>query len=81
MDAGCGDASRVRLEWSLKALRKELNRVKDQVAPWWEVNSKEAYSAGIADLVSGLANWKASKAGLRKGARVGFPRFKSRRSD
>jgi putative transposase len=30
--------------WNLAALRKEWNRLKDQVAPWWAENSKEAYS-------------------------------------
>jgi len=32
------------------------NEVKDEAAPWWAENSKECYSAGIADLVQGLAN-------------------------
>ncbi|MDA8046763.1 MAG: IS607 family element RNA-guided endonuclease TnpB [Actinomycetota bacterium] len=69
------------VEWSLAALRKEWNRVKDDVAPWSADNSKEAYSSGIADLVDGLGNWKASRDGARKGRKVGFPRFKSRRRD
>jgi len=57
------------------------NEVKDEAAPWWAENSKECYSAGIADLVQGLANWKAYKAGKRKGRKVGFPKFKSRHRD
>jgi putative transposase len=36
---------------------------------------------GIADLVVGLRNWSDAKAGRRKGARVGFPRFKARHRD
>ena len=67
--------------WELGALRKEWNRAKDQVAPSWSENSKECYSTGIADAVTALNNWKSSKAGTRKGRRVGFPRFKSRRKD
>ncbi len=30
-------------------LRKVWNRAKDEVAPWWAANSKECYSAGLAD--------------------------------
>ena len=67
--------------WSLAELRKEWNRVKDQVAPWWGENSKEAYAAGIADLVAALDNWRASKNGQRKGRKAGFPKFRSRRTD
>src|SRR5260370_9933903 len=67
--------------WSLAELRKEWNRVKDEVAPWWGENSKEAYATGIADLVAALDNWRASKNGKRKGRKVGFPKFRSRRTD
>jgi len=35
------------LPWSLPALRREWNQAKDQVAPWWATNSKEAYNAGL----------------------------------
>lgn len=67
--------------WTLDALRKEWNRCKGEVAPWWAENSKECYSSGIADLVEGLSNWSKSKNGKRKGKRVGFPRFRSKRHD
>jgi putative transposase len=81
MDAKKLDPSHVSVGWDLYSLRKEWNRVKDQVAPWWARNSKECYSSGISDLCTALNNWKASKAGVRKGERVGFPRFKSKRKD
>jgi putative transposase len=47
----------------------------------WRCTSKEAYASGIADLETGLHNWSDAKAGRRKGARVGFPRFKARHRD
>ncbi len=81
MDARKIDPDHPSVAWELGALRKEWNRVKDQVAPWWAENSKECYSTGIADAVTALNNWKSSKAGTRKGRRVGFPRFKSIRND
>jgi putative transposase len=66
--------------WSLYSMRKEWNRVKDVVAPWWAGNSKEAYATGIDHLARALKNWSDSKAGKRKGPRMGFPRFKSKRT-
>jgi putative transposase len=67
--------------WDLASLRKAWNRAKDQVAPWWTDNSKEAYSSGLGDLARALGHWKASRDGTRAGRRVGFPRFKSARRD
>jgi len=69
----------VEVPWTLPALRREWNAAKDRVAPWWAQNSKESYSAGLADLARGLEAFWASKRGARKGVRVGFPRFKGRR--
>ena len=37
----------VQVPWTLPALRREWNRVKQQVAPWWQENSKEAYNSGL----------------------------------
>jgi putative transposase len=49
------------------------------LAPWWAHNSKEAYSAGLANLATALSNWSSSRSGRRAGRRVAFPRFKGRR--
>ena len=68
------------LNWSLAGLRKEWNARKDEVAPWWAENSKEAYNSGLEALARGLEAWSKSRTGERKGAPVGFPRFKSVRS-
>ncbi|WP_335986490.1 IS607 family element RNA-guided endonuclease TnpB [Glycomyces sp. MUSA5-2] len=68
------------LDWSAYRLRKAWNTRKEQVAPWWAANSKEAYASGCADLAAALENWRASKLGSRKGKPVGFPRPKLRRS-
>ncbi|RKS08761.1 putative transposase [Nocardiopsis sp. Huas11] len=67
------------LDWSAYSLRKAWNAAKEEVAPWWGECSKEAFATGCANLATALANWKASKSGVRKGPRVGFPRFKSKR--
>jgi len=81
MDARKTDSAHVAVPWNLNALRKRFNQVKDEVAPWWAENSKEAYATGINDLCQGLTNWSDSKTGKRKGRKVGFPRFKSKRKD
>jgi putative transposase len=66
----------VQVPWTLPALRREWNRAKYQVAPWWAENSKEAYSSGLDGLARALKNYSDSRAGRRKGRRVGFPRRK-----
>ena len=71
-------------EWSFYSLRKWWNANKDALAvgddgvPWWAENSKEAYSSGLEALAKGLSNWAKSRKGVRKGRRVGFPKFKSK---
>ncbi|HEX7165215.1 MAG TPA: IS607 family element RNA-guided endonuclease TnpB [Trebonia sp.] len=66
--------------WSLAGLRKEWNRRKDDAAPWWAENSKEAYSSGLDALARGLEAWSKSRKGERAGKAAGFPKFKSARS-
>jgi putative transposase len=73
---------------SLAALRKRWNQAKDAVCvdvdtgtPWWSQCSKEAYADGIAGAVDGFWNWQTSRAGKRKGLRMGFPRFKKKGRD
>ena len=67
------------LSWNLPALRRAWNAAKDQVAPWWAQNSKEAYNTGLDALARALKNWNDSRSGNHGGPRTGFPRFKSRR--
>ncbi len=81
LDAKAVDPAHESVGWDLGSLRKAWNVAKHEVAPWWAENSKECYSAGLADLASALGNWSASKKGTRKGRRVGFPRFQSARRD
>jgi putative transposase len=68
----------VEVPWTLPALRREWNRTKHQVAPWWAENSKEAYSSGLDGLARALANWVASRNGQRRGRPMGFPRAKKK---
>ena len=47
--------------WSLPKLRKTWNAHKNEVAPWWEANSKEAYNWGLDGLARALHNWSTSR--------------------
>ena len=81
LDARKLDPAHESVGWDLGSLRWVWNRAKHEVAPWWAVNSKESYSAGLADLAQALHNWGDSTNDRRAGRRVGFPRFKSARRD
>ncbi|SEP98266.1 IS607 family element RNA-guided endonuclease TnpB [Lentzea albida] len=67
------------VQWSAYGLRKLWNDAKDEIAPWWGENSKEAYASGLANLATALGNWNGSKNGARRGPRMRFPRFKGKR--
>ncbi|MHB9861551.1 IS607 family element RNA-guided endonuclease TnpB [Streptomyces sp. YIM S03343] len=68
--------------WSLPSLRKAFNAAKHtdpRFTTWWEENSKEAYSTGIANAAAAFDNYAKSKQGKRRGRKMGAPRFKSKR--
>jgi putative transposase len=50
----------------------------DPALAWWGENSKCAYQESFRDLDRALADFVKSRKGLRKGKRLGFPRFKKR---
>jgi putative transposase len=54
LDAKKENPHHVPIPRTLEALRKRWNQVKREVAPWWAGNSKECYSAGIADALRAL---------------------------
>ena len=81
LDAKRVDPTHKSVPWNLYALQKRFNPEKPTIAPWWQENSKEAYSTGIADLCTALKNWAEPKSAKRKGRAAGFPKFKSRRND
>ena len=50
----------------------------DLALAWWAANSKCAYQEAFRDLDRALRDFTASRSGVRKGRRLGFPRFKKR---
>ena len=73
-------AGNVEVLWTMYDLRREWNRQKHTVAPWWAENSKFAYEAGLTALGVALTNFSKSKNGTRAGRKTGFPRPKRRAS-
>ena len=51
-------------------LRKAWNRAKQEVAPWWADNSKEAYSSGLANAATAFKNYGDSWNGKRRGPKI-----------
>ncbi|MGG7568961.1 IS607 family element RNA-guided endonuclease TnpB [Streptomyces sirii] len=67
--------------WSLPSLRKVFNEAKKtdpRFAEWWEENSKEAYSTGLANAAAAFDNYAKSKQGKRAGKQLSMPRRKSK---
>ncbi len=61
------------ISWTLPALRKAWNQAKDQVAPWWGENSKEAYNTGLDALARALGTGMSHGPASAKARRPGFP--------
>ncbi|MEU2246109.1 IS607 family element RNA-guided endonuclease TnpB [Streptomyces sp. NPDC019224] len=75
-----GAAAVARLHSHAGAARAAYNwAVAHVTAGWWEENSKEAYNTGLGNASAAFDNYAKSRNGKRRGARVGVPRFKSKR--
>ncbi|HEU5027585.1 MAG TPA: IS607 family element RNA-guided endonuclease TnpB [Spirillospora sp.] len=66
--------------WSGVELHRLWNRAKkaDTALGWWSENSKCVYQEAFRDLERALREFVRSRNGVRKGPRLGFPRFKKR---
>lgn len=69
-----------RPDWTMYAMRRWWNEWKDEIAPWWRENSKEAYNSAFEWLSQALRKWSDSRKGRRSGRRVGWPKYKSKRT-
>jgi putative transposase len=61
------------------ALKKDFNALKGQQYPWVYEVAKDVAEGAFTNLSAGLKNYFESKNGTRTGAKVGFPRFKSKK--
>jgi putative transposase len=79
--AKCKDRYEAESKWySAVDLHKLWNSEKkaDPALAWWGENSKCAYQEAFRDLDRALRDFIKSNKGLRKGRRLGFPKFKRR---
>ncbi|MGH7735596.1 MAG: RNA-guided endonuclease TnpB family protein, partial [Gemmatimonadales bacterium] len=79
--ARCAERYQAEGKWySAAELHKLWNAAKraDPALAWWPENSKCAYQESYRNLERALRDFTRSKKGLRKGKRLGFPRFKKR---
>ena len=68
-----------KADWTMYAQRRWWNEWKNEIAPWWAEYSKEAYNSAFESLSAALRNFFDAKTGRRKGRRMGWPGFKSKR--
>jgi putative transposase len=61
------------------AIKKDFNALKGQQYPWVYDVAKDVAEGAFTDLSAALKNHFDSRNGKRKGTKVGFPRFKSRK--
>jgi putative transposase len=61
------------------ALKQEFNAIKRELFPWTLEVTKNAVEDGFRRLSAAMKNYYSSKKGQRKGEKVGFPNFKSKR--
>ncbi|PWG62639.1 IS607 family element RNA-guided endonuclease TnpB [Bifidobacterium callitrichidarum] len=67
-----------KADWSMRGLRNWWNRWKNDLAPWWAGNSKEAYNSGFQALSDAFRNYFDWLNGDREGEPVGWPKYKSK---
>lgn len=68
------------LSWSRESLTARWRQVRDYVHPWHRDVSIHAFRTGLDNAALALKNFSESRAGKRRGRRVGFPKFKNRHS-
>ena len=68
------------LGWSRESLTAAWRAVRDEVHPWHRDVSSHAFRTGLDNAAAALKNYSESRSAKRRGARVGFPRFKNRHS-
>ncbi len=66
-------------KFGVMAIKKELNFIKLEKFPWMYDVSKTVLECAMINLGKALSNRFESKSGKRKGKKVGFPNFKSKK--
>ncbi len=67
-------------EYGLMAIKRDFNALKGEQFPWVYEVAKDIAEGAFTNLAIAFKNYYDSKNGKRQGARVGFPRFKSKKN-
>lgn len=66
-------------EFGLMEIKRQMNQFKEEQFPWMYEVAKDVYEGAFQDLAAALKNYFDSKSGKRKGAKVGFPKRKTKK--
>lgn len=67
-------------EHGVMALKKDFNAIKAERYPWVYSVAKDVAEGAFTNLNTALNNYFSSKKGLRKGPKVGFPKFRAKKA-
>ncbi len=67
-------------EHGVMAIKKDFNALKAEQFPWVYAVAKDVAEGAFTNLAAAFKNYYDSKNGKRHGARVGFPKFKSKKN-
>jgi len=67
-------------EFGVMEIKRQINLFKEEQFPWMYEVAKDVFEGAIADLGAALKNYFDWKAGKRKGQKVGFPKYKSKKN-
>ncbi len=67
-------------DYGAMAIKKDFNALKAHQFPWVYEVAKDVAEGAFTNLAAALKNYFDSKSGKRKGDKVGFPKFKSKKN-
>jgi putative transposase len=67
-------------EYGMMAAKNDFNAIKKEQFAWVYEVAKDVAEGAFRDAATALKNYFDSKSGKRKGAKVGFPKYKSRKN-
>jgi len=71
-------AATTKVAWSRWDLIRGASRLRRELS-WGEEVPAAVFECAAVDLAAGLSNWAASRAGRRRGKKIGFPHFHTKR--
>jgi len=67
-------------EFGVMEIKRQINLFKAEQFPWMYEVAKDVLEGALQDLDAALKNYFESKSGERKGAKMGFPKFKTKKN-